>query len=154
MLSSIVWSEGRLIQRVGNREEELGNVARDENAGVVVLWLKDTLGVLGPDGTYVRGDEFSSMDEALEKAASSPSAFLMHCLWMRKSVKDQVTEEVDKKWDGVSSELDGNIRRKAVREKLAEYFDALPIEELKKWGRRIAEGLTVAGLVDLIKGLF
>ena len=153
-MSLIIWSEDRLIQRVGNREEELGNVARDENTGIIVLWLKDTCGVLGPEGTYLRGDEFSSMDEAREKASSSPSAFLMHCLWMRKSVEDQVAEEVDKKWDSVSSELDGNIRRKPVREKLADYFDILPIEELKKWSRRIAEGVTIGVLVDLIKGLF
>ena len=153
-LSSILWSDDRLIQRVGNREEELGKVAWDESAGMVVLWLKDTFGVLGPERTYIRGDEFSSMYEAREKAASSPSAFLMHCLWMRKSVKDQVADEVDKNWDGISSELDGDIRRKAVREKLAEYFDALPVEELRKWGRRIAEGLAVGVLVDVIRSLF
>ena len=63
MMSSITWSGDRLIQRVGENEEELGKIAWDGNSGMFVLWLKDTCGVLGADGGYMRGDEFASMVE-------------------------------------------------------------------------------------------
>ena len=85
-MSFVTWSENRLVQRVGNSEEELGEVAWDESSGTFVLWLRDTCGVLGAEGGYMRADEFASIADAREKAKSAPSVFIMHLIWMRKSV--------------------------------------------------------------------
>ena len=58
-MSGMHWRENRLIQRVGDKQGELG----------YVLWLKDHDGVfLNPAGSYVRGDEWATLHEAKEKA--------------------------------------------------------------------------------------
>ena len=141
------------MQRVGNREEELGNVAWDDNSGTVVLWLKDTCGVLGADQGYLRGDEFVSMTDAKAQAASAPSAFIMHMLWMRKSVTDQVTKELEENWETISSELGGDVKRNVVRDKVADYLRALPSKKLKEWSEAIAKGVIIVTLAELIKNL-
>ena len=119
-MSSITWSGNQLIQRVGKSEGELGKVAWDGNSETAVLWLKDTGGVLGAQDAYIRADEFASMCDAKEKAASAPSAFIVHCLWMRNSVRDQVTDVLENKWEAISSELDGDAKRNAIRERVVE----------------------------------
>ena len=53
----------------------------------------------------------------------------------------------------IASELDGDAKQKAVCERVAEYFDLVPGQELKKWSKRIAEGAIVAILVDKVKDL-
>ena len=82
-MSSIVWRGNRLMQRVGNEESELGYVQFEEHTRRCVLWLKDHVGAFLSKGSYVRADTWSSMDEAKVKAASSPSAFLAHLMWMK-----------------------------------------------------------------------
>lgn len=77
-MSSVTWKENRLLQHVGKHDEELGYVAFDQNSKTYVLWLKDTCGVLGLNGGHIRGDEFPSMTAAKQKAASSPSVFILH----------------------------------------------------------------------------
>ena len=81
-MSSVLWDGDNLIQKLGREVEQLGHVRLDENAGVYVLWLKDTRGVFGPGGTYVRGDTFPSMKDAKRCAASSVSASLFHHMWL------------------------------------------------------------------------
>lgn len=152
-MSSITWSGDRLIQRVGKNEEELGKVTWDGGSEMFVLWLKDTCGVLGVDGGYMRGDEFASMADAKEKAAFTVSASIMHWIWIRKSVKDQVSSELEVDWKTISSEIDGDVKRSAVRGMVAKYLDTLPVGDLRKWGKRIAEGTVVGLLIDLIKKL-
>ena len=153
-MSSITWNRDRLVQQVGNESEELGYVSLDKNSGTFVLWLKDTCGVLDLHGGYIRGDEYASMADARSKAASSPSAFIMHYIWMRKVTKRRILEALDDHWDTVSSQLEGYAEKEVLSNRISSYWDQLPIDKVKKWGKRIRDGLVVSGLVDLIKDLF
>ena len=81
-MSSVLWDGDNLIQKLGQEVEQLGHVRLDENAGTYVLWLKDTRGVFGPGNTYVRGDTFPSVKDAIRRAASSVSASLFHYMWL------------------------------------------------------------------------
>ena len=80
-MSSITWDGNRLIQRVASqgREAELGYVASDDQTGGYVLWLKDLFG-----NGYVRADEFASLGQAKQRAASTVSADLLHGMWSRR----------------------------------------------------------------------
>lgn len=85
-MSGMCWRENRLIQRVGDKQGELGYVGRDGSTGGYVLWLKDHDGVfLNPAGSYVRGDEWPTLHEAKEKAPQSASAMLAHLMWMKSA---------------------------------------------------------------------
>ena len=113
-MSTIRWQGDRLFQKVGNNVAELGYVALDNDSRTYVLWLKDTCGLLGL--SYIRGDEFSSMGEAKAKAATSPSAFIMHFIWMRSFSKRQITEALEEHWEEISSKLEDGITKDKLRD--------------------------------------
>ena len=98
-MSSINMRGGLLTQRVGNRTDELGFLDWDANSGTCVLWLKDTCGVFGLGGGHIRGDEYASMEDGKANALSSPSAFIMHVMWLRNSVKDQIADALERNWE-------------------------------------------------------
>ena len=81
-MSSVLWDQDNLIQRVGNHVEELGHVKYDPNSNNYVLWLKDTRDVFGTNRGYIRGDLFPSVREAKQNAAGSMSAWLFHYMWL------------------------------------------------------------------------
>ena len=84
-MSTLKWNGHRIIQSVGskNASAELGYVGYDEHSKKYVLWLKDLAGdFIGNPGRYVRGDSWNTMEEAFEKAAHCPTAFLLHLKWM------------------------------------------------------------------------
>ena len=84
-MSTLHWDGHRIIQSVGSKSAsaELGYVSYDKHSKKYVLWLKDFAGdFIGNAGRYVRGDSWDTMEEALEKAATCPSAFLLHLKWM------------------------------------------------------------------------
>ena len=150
-MSGITWSGNRLIQRVGQESEELGYVELEGDSGTAVLWLKDTCSVLGLNGGVIRGDAFASMADAKKNAASSPCAFIMHWIWLRAVAKRGTLKVLDEHWNKVSSELDGDLRRKAVREMVAEYLDKLPPKKSGEWYEKIqADPLIVGVLLILI----
>ena len=85
-MSTLQWDGHRIIQSVGSKDAsaELGYVSYDEHVRKYVLWLKDFAGdFIGNPSHYVRGDSWDTMEEAFEKAANCPSAFLLHLKWMR-----------------------------------------------------------------------
>ena len=153
-MSSITRQGNRLIQRAGNDVEELGYIGFDQNTNV--LWLKDTCGVLNLNGGYIRGDEFTSMEEAKKNAASSPSAFIMHYIWMRRSIKAKALVTVNDNWEEISISIAQKIQvnKEAMTDKISEYFDKIPIEKIKEWSKKISENLLVSMLIELIKTLF
>ena len=153
-MSSITWDREQLVQRVGNDSEELGYVSLDSNSATYVLWLKDTVGVLDLNGGYIRGDEYASMADAKSNAAASPSAFIMHYIWMRRLTKRRVIEALDEHWDIISSELEGHAEKQILSDRISEYVDQLSGDEIKKWGKKISDGLIVSALIDLVKSLF
>ena len=89
-MSKIIFAGNQLIQSVGEHSEILGLVSPEENPDgfPYVLWLLDTRGVFGfPEEDrkrpkYVRGDTFTSMQEARGKATSCASAQLFHYMWL------------------------------------------------------------------------
>lgn len=81
-MSSVLWDQDNLIQRVRNHVEELGHVKYDSNSNNYVLWLKDTREVFGTNRGYIRGDSFPSMKQAKQNAAASTSARLFHYMWL------------------------------------------------------------------------
>ena len=149
-MSSITLNGSRLMQRVGSRTDELGYLHWDASSETCVLWLKDNCGFLGLGGGHIRGGEFASMEDAKSKALSSPSAFIMHWMWLRTSVQDQVADELEKNWDEITSELEGDLKREVVRARVTDYLGRLPVEDLKKWGGKIRDGIIVTALVSLI----
>ena len=73
----------RIIQSVGENSSELGYIAYDRHSETYVLWLRDVDGdFLRVPGQYVRGGEWPTIEDAREKAMSSPGAFLLHLKWM------------------------------------------------------------------------
>jgi len=84
-MSTLNWDGHRIIQSVNSKQasDELGYISHDKHSGKYVLWLMDQTGdFLGNPGSYVRGDSWDTLEEALEKAASCPRAFLMHLKWI------------------------------------------------------------------------
>ena len=150
-MSSITWSGNRLIQRVGESECELGKITPEDGSETVVLWLKDTCGLLDLNGGYIRAEEYASIAQAKENAAGTSSAFIMHWLWMRNSVKNQIADELERNWDAIAPELNDNSKRKEARKRIAEYLDAMPLSQIQNWSRRISEGTATSVLVDLLR---
>lgn len=153
-MSSITWKGATLIQTLGPHSVELARVHFEESSNAFVLWLKDTSGVLGLNGGYIRAEEYQSLDDAKEGAAQSPSAFIMHYIWMRGLAKRRTVDALDEHWDEIASAIPDGIGREALRDGVSRYFDQLPIDQIKLWGNRIRDGVIVSALVKLIEKLF
>lgn len=82
-MSSMRWAGDRLIQCAASsgREEELGFVKYDSNSKTYVIWLRNY--PINPK-EVVRGDEYSSMEEAKREAFDSASVRIMHFVWLRR----------------------------------------------------------------------
>ena len=152
-MSSITWEGNRLIQHVGKYDEELGCVECDENSEKCFLWLKDTCGVLGSNSGYIRGDEFPSMAVAKEKAASSPSAFILHYIWMRNVVKRETLRAFDDHWDEISPNLCHDTSKEDLRHKILRHLEQLPIEKIKEWAGKIRDNVIVSTIMEVAKRL-
>ncbi len=152
-MSSITWKGNRLYQHMGKYDEELGYVQCDENLGKCFLWLKDTCGLLGLNGGHIRGDEFSSMDAAKQKAAASPSAFILHCLWMRNVVKRETLRALDDHWDEISPNLPHGVSKDDLCDRIVRHIEQLPIEKIKDWAGKIRDNMIVSTLMEVAKKL-
>ena len=153
-MSTMNWQGNRIMQKVGSSREQLGSIRLEKDAKTWVLWLKDTCGVLGLSGGEIRGDEYPSEEQAKAKALDSPSAFIMHYIWIRSVTKRQVIEALEEHWDEISSELDGSSKE-TVLDETPTRWDKLSTLEMNKWAERLAKPLTVANaLVDLIRKLW
>ena len=152
-MSSITWKRNHLIQHAGEHDEELGYVKCDENSEKCFLWLKDTCGVLGSNGGHIRGDEFSSMSAAKQKAASSPSAFILHYIWMRNVVKRETIRALDDHWDEISPNLPHGASKDDLRDRIDKDLEKSPIEKIRVWGEKIKDGVVVGAIIELAKRL-
>ena len=153
-MSSILWKGDYLFQHLRDYEEELGYVELDQNSNTCVLRLKDTFGVVaGSPGGYIRGDEFPSMAFSKQNAASSASAFILHCIWMRNVAKKQVSQAVDNHWDEISKNLPGDTNKDDLFDKLRTHLDRLTIEKVKDLSEKVLTGVGVHAIVELLKKL-
>ncbi|MYG40725.1 MAG: hypothetical protein F4201_07940 [Nitrospira sp. SB0677_bin_15] len=153
-MSAITWKGNHLIQHAGEHDEELGYVKCDENSGKCFLWLKDTCGVLGLNGGYIRGDEFPSTAAAKEKAASSSSAWILHYIWMRNVVKRETIRALDDHWAEISTNLPHDASKDDLREKILRYLEQLPIDEIKAWAEKIKDVYKIVStIIELAKSV-
>ena len=81
-MSTVVWDQDNLIQKVGDNIEELGHVKHDQNTDTYVLWLRDLRDAFGVNRGYIRGDSYPSMKDAKQHAVFSVSARLFHHMWL------------------------------------------------------------------------
>ena len=159
-MSSFVWQGHRIIQRVGDDSDELGHVALDASTGKYVLWLKDTGGVyFATSGKpfYMRAEEFTSLEDAIENAPDSPAANIMHMLWLRDGIRRAVRKAIEENWDLISPALDNNASKGAVLDQADMTLKEAPGNILKKVATSldpvgsIARSATrVVGLLKLI----
>ncbi len=153
-MSSITWKGNRLIQHVGGHDEELGYVKCDEDSEKCFLWLKDTCGVLGLNGGHIRGDEFPSMSAAKQKAASSPSASILHYIWMRNVVKRETIRAFDDYWDEISPNLPHDTSKEDLLHKILRHLEQLPIDEIKAWAEKIKDVYKIVStIIELAKSV-
>lgn len=154
-MSSITRQGDRLIQKAGNDVEELGHVDFDQKTNTYVLWLKDTCGVLGPNDGYIRGDEFASKEVAKNKTLSSPSALIMHHIWMRRSTKSQAMRALNDNWEDIFTSIKQktHVNKEVVIDKISKYFDKIPIDKIKEWSNGILNKLIMSKLNNLIERL-
>ena len=81
-MSTVVWDQDNLVQKVGDSIDELGHVKYDQNTSTYVLWLRDHGDAFRSKRGYIRGDSYPSMKDAKQCAASSVSACLFHHMWL------------------------------------------------------------------------
>ena len=86
-MSTMYWQGNRIIQGVSGESSELGYVGFDDNSKSYVLWLKDHEGMFINVGSYIRGDEWATEEEAKGRAMQSVSARLAHLAWMKQASK-------------------------------------------------------------------
>lgn len=82
-MSSILREGKKLTQRHNGMEAELGYIDYDKTVSRYVLWLKDSRDLFNIGRGYVRGDEYPTLGIAKAQAVMSPSANLMHLLWIK-----------------------------------------------------------------------
>ena len=152
-MSSIYWSDNRLIQRVGGHEEELGNIAFEQSSKSYVLWLKDTFGVTNTAGAYIRADEYSSMDVAKSKALTAPSVSIWHLVWMRGVVKREAEQEIDNNWEEFSANADTVPIKEILRDRLRSHLDRLPVAKIKELFKKVGRELFTLAIVEIVKRL-
>ena len=153
-MSSITWQEHRLFQKVKNHREELGYIEYDENSKNYVLWLNDTCGLLGLNGGHIRGDEFPSMEAAKQKAASSPSAYIFHHLWM-KVVKQKDIRAADDHWEEISPHLPHDASKDDSLNRFSRLLEQLPIEKIEAIAEKIIKvGRVIMKLIKFFLSLF
>ncbi len=183
-MSSLLWDGHRIIQSVGSKKAsaELGYISQDKHSGKYVLWLKDFAGdFIGNPGGYVRGDSWDTLNEALEKAANCPSAFLMHVKWMHsleiefgfmamefgspqleKIVADQIKPtirrsfnvEVNTARDIAQAGLIDEIIRDQIRKAIFVLADLTHGNNGAYWEAGFAEGVGVPVIYTCEKGVF
>ena len=81
-MSSVIWDQDNLIQKLGDNIEELGHVKHDQTTDTYVLWLRDFRDAFRVNRGYIRGDSYPTMKDAKQHAALSVSARLFHHMWL------------------------------------------------------------------------
>ena len=150
-MSRITWSENRLIQQVGNQEEELGRIELDANSQTCVLWLRDTFGVANTVGTYIRADEYPSMDIARAEALNAPSVFIMHLIWMRGVVKREAEQVLDDHWEELSESVEEIPEKEGLKDRIRAYVDRLPGDKIQELFEKVGTAALKQVIDELIK---
>lgn len=143
---SVIKSSGdRLIQRVGQHEEELGRIEHDSSSETYVLWVHDFFGVLGRRGGWIRADEYSTMNAAKDKSCDSQVLVIVHANWTRLVS----TSETDKNMKCHGKEIDSTTVRTMNRE---HYKDCIR-RTVVRWSIEISRYILTI-ICDVSKRLF
>ena len=150
-MSSIHLSGNRLVQRIRDREEELGYIELEPSSGNCVLWLKDTFGVAITAGSYIRADEYPSLEVAKSKALTAPSVVLIwHLIWMRGVLKREAEKEVDEHWEQLSAE-DCVPSKQSLKDRLRAHLDRLPGDKVKELFGKVGTVVFNQVITEIIK---
>lgn len=164
-MSVIFWRGDALIQRLSSRgmQDELGYIAPEGDSGRYVLWLKDTKGVFGVNGGYIRGDEFESISDAKQHAAGCASASIFHRLWMvrntglpvsvpeAKTIVIQTVENMQLNQNSLGIQVaDADVA--LVKERVEEAEPSLLAKIFKEWLPSACTSLGLGALVKLLGG--
>ena len=58
---------------------------------------------------------------------------------------------LEQHWEDIAPELDNDVEKNTLRDRLAEYLERLPIGGIKQLSRRIAEGAITNIVIEIIK---
>ena len=164
-MSTITWQGDTLIQRVSSlgMQDELGYVARDDQSGKYVLWLKDTKRVFSADGAYIRGDEFASMADAKRNAASCTTATIFHRLWMARhtglpvsvpearTIVIQTVENMQLNQNSLGIQV-ANSDIALIKERVEQAEPSLLAKVFKEWLPSACTAIGLGALIRLLGG--
>ena len=150
-MSGIRLSGIHLTQKIRGREEKLGCIELDPNSGTYVLWLKDTFGVATTAGSYIRADEYPSLDLAKSNVLDARSVFIWHHVWMRGVLKREAEKEFDQQWEQLGANADTLPSKQSSRDRLRAHFDRLPGDKIRILFRKIGTAALTQLIAELVK---
>ena len=150
-MSSIRWSENRLIESVGENEEELGRIKPEPDSGKYVLWLKDTFGLAGTAGTYIKADEYPSLEVAKSEALEAPSVFIWHLIWMRGVLKREAEKALEDKWEQFCADAPdlSALNKQNTKDRLRAHLDRLTSDKVKELFKEIGKAALIQAVIKL-----
>lgn len=136
-MSGIRLSGTRMTQQLRGRKEELGYIELEPNSDSCVLWLKDTFGVANTAGSYIRADEYPSLELAKSNVLDAPSVFIWHLVWMRGVLKHEADKELNNHWEKLDVNADANSIKQNLRDRLRAHIDRLSGDKIKSLFEKI-----------------
>ncbi len=150
-MSGIRLSGTNLTQQLRGREEELGYIELEPNSGTCVLRLKDTFGVANTAGSYIRADEYPSLDLAKSNVLHAPTVFIWHLIWMRGVLKREAEKELDQQWEKLGANADTLPSKQSVRDRLRAHLDRLSGDKIKVLFGKIGTVAFTQVIAELVK---
>ena len=133
---------------------ELGRVRFEPSSKTYVLWLKDTFGVTGPRGGYVRADEYHTMAEAETQAVRAPCVFIWHLIWMRGVVKREAEQALDDRWDEIEAATGAEVTQARAKDRVRASLDRLRGDKIPDLFEKAVQGALTHWIIEAIKKLF
>ncbi len=156
-MSSICWSENRLVVSIRGQEEELGYIEQEPHSGKYVLWLKDTFGVATSAGSYLKAEEYPSLKAARSRAESPQSiVFIWHLIWMRGVLKREAERELEDNWDEFCADDPdlSKLNKQSAKDGVRAHLDRLASDKVKEQIIKIGKGALFAQkIIEIIKDL-
>jgi len=152
-MSGIRLSGARLTQQLRGIDEELGYIALEPNSDSCVLWLKDTFGVANTAGTYIRADEYPSLEIAKSNVLGAPSVFIWHLVWMRGVLKLEAERELDAQWEELGANTNTLPSKQRLRDGLRAHLDRLSGDKVKVLFGKVGSVALTQAITEIIKQL-
>ncbi len=153
-MSSIHLWGTRLIQGVKGHEEELGCIRHEPDANCYALWLKDSFGVASTASSYIRADEYPSLEVAKSKVLHAPSVFIWHLVWMRGVVKRESEKVLEEQWETLNADFANLPSKQNITDRLLAHLDRMPMERVKALFPLIGKKALEQTIIEIVKKFF